>query len=204
MSGRIVDNVRLPEDIERGARIGFMWNTSVVTLANGKTTSNRNWQDCLVQVDCGYGMMDKKNPDDLQDSYERILEFFMARNGRHRGFLFRNPIDHEATLEPLKVISEDDRTYQLGILYDDYFRRITRPDVETLVIYNDETLLAEADYSLGELGVVTLNEALDVGTLSASFQFDIAMVFEGDSLFAAIQHIRAGEFPDINLIQVQE
>ena len=79
----IIDNTRLPIDVERGAKGGPVFNTTINVSDGGAVSANQNWAYPLYRGDIGYGIQSK-------DNLNEVIEFFWARRGRLRGFLFRD------------------------------------------------------------------------------------------------------------------
>jgi uncharacterized protein (TIGR02217 family) len=107
-------DVRLPEDIERGAEGGPEFLTSILELSNGQEQRNINWSRAKASYDISYGITEKDNG---VDSFQTILQFFMARRGRAVGFRFKDWLDYQATGVTLSAISGFPLKFQLVKTY---------------------------------------------------------------------------------------
>lgn len=192
------DDIRLPEDIEQGAVVGPSFQTSVSTLSSGSEQRNADWLQERLTADISYGVMQKEDPSDRENSFIRILNFYRARRGRWRAFRFKDWADFDAVDEPLLPTPGG---YQLVRVYDEYTRKITRPVPGTVVLFGqDGQPLDPAQYVVGDLGLITTAAQ----AVSAAFEFDIPMRFDSDVMGVSLEHARAGSIPSIKLIQVRE
>ena len=55
------DDVRLPEDIERGTMGGPMFKTTVITMASGKEQRNQDWEVVRGTYNVGYGIQKRSD-----------------------------------------------------------------------------------------------------------------------------------------------
>lgn len=192
------DDVRLPEDIERGTIGGPMFNTSVVTLYNGREQRNVEWSANRDQYNIGYGI-------ERRGQMETVYAFFHARLGRARGFRFRNWLDYEVTNGLVGIVPGDPLRRQLVRVYEDdanpFIRVITRPVVSTLKVYVNHVLTT--DYTLEDKGVLlfTSDPGLDV---LATFEFDVPVRFDEDDLRVTLNTFMEGVIPSIRLIELRE
>lgn len=86
----IVDNVFLPEEIERGARgSAARFNTTVFQSASGAEYRVPNWSRQVGRwtISFGYREMDS-------DDYNKVVDMFWAAQGRTYGFLFKDWSDY--------------------------------------------------------------------------------------------------------------
>lgn len=205
------DEIRLPEDIERGARGGPEFNTSVQILASGHESRNQNWARALYQWDIGYGIQDR-------EGYIRILSFFLARRGRARGFRFKDWTDYEVDNELFGVGDGVSNEYQLSKTYTDiqnaYTRDIVKPINGTIRIFNNGVEVPTTDYTIDYItGIVTFLERdadamampPDPGAtlpalndlLSWTGEYDIPVRFNTDDLNINLEWLEAGAIPNI-------
>lgn len=212
----IVDEVRLPEDIERGASVGPMFQTSIVALSSGKEDANQDWQEDLIVADIAWGMMpdEDMNNEDIENGFKRIFEFFVLRRGRHRGFLFRNPLDSVGDRELIRPNLAVPNTFQLTKTWEDeatsYTKRITRPVDASIVLFRNDVVIPRAGGNglpawqhVGK-GVIQFADAVPSGTYTASFTYDVPMRFETDNLRIVLENLKAGEVPEITIQQIRE
>lgn len=213
----IIDAVRLPLDIETGAMLGPTFSTGVVPLSSGAEQRNQNWDQERFKANVAYGVMRKDNPDDVEDGWRRIVDFFRARRGRARGFLFRDWTDYQAVNENLYVTPDFNyATMQLAKRYDTYIRRITRPSAQTIQLTMAGEPYPQAGgmvagqnmpgWNLDPKGIIRFNASLGVfaGNVKATFQFDIPVRFDSDELQVSLLYSEAGSIPSVDVIQVLE
>lgn len=205
------DDVRLPEDIESGALAGPMFQTTVVGLSGGGEQRNADWNEERLIIDVSYGIMRKRDQTDQENSFIRLLDFFRARRGRHRAFRFRDYADYQAVNESLTVLDPARTRYQLSKNYDDYRRRITRPEGETVVLYADGAIYPFGGGSglpswvVGVKGVIEFAASIPAGVvITADFLFDVPVRFETDVMQVMLQHEDAGSISQIKLLQIRE
>lgn len=197
------DDVRLPEDIEAGALVGPRFSTSVVSLAGGKEQRNADWEQERLEANIAYGIMQKEDPQDIENSFARVMRFFRARMGRHRSFRFRDLSDYEVVQGVCVPLAQDRKTFQLVSAYDAYRRRITRPIPGTVAVYRGGVLLPSNAWALDPLGVIRFTDTQNADIL-ADFEFDVPMRFDTDVAQVAIEWQNAGSISNINLVQSRE
>lgn len=212
----VVDNVRLPEDIERGASVGPMFSTSIVALSSGKEDANQDWSEDLIVADIAYGLMpdERDSDEDIENGFKRILDFFILRRGRHRGFLFRNPLDSVGTNQPIIAYPSIPRTFQLAKTWKDeatsYTKRITRPVASSIVLLRNGVVIPQSGgagvpaWSHVGQGKIVFTGDVPAGTYTANFTFDVPMRFETDNLRIVLENLKAGEVPEITIQQIRE
>ena len=206
--------VRLPEDIERGASGGPRFNTSITQLISGYEQRNQNWSQSRAEWDISYGIQSKED-------YSRLLNFFYARRGAAIGFRFRDWADYEVTMahfvtgdgmsdggNPANITGTT--TFQLVKNYEEldeiiYTREILKPVQDTVQIFDnmgDE--LTEGftiDYVTGK---VVFDTAPLVGVQYFwSGEFDIPVRFSADNLDLNIQWVDAASIPSITIVELR-
>lgn len=191
------DSQRLPVDVERGARGGPNFSTSITSTINGAETRNSQWADSRATYDIGYGIRSRAD-------LEAVLSFFYGRRGRARSFLFKDWLDYKT--EAVTVAAGPTAlTRQLVKRYDtggnEYVRFITQPIVSTLLVYVDN--VATTSYTYDGAGIISF--ASDPGVnVKAAFEFDVPARFNVDSLSVALEHFNAGSIASIPIIEVRE
>jgi uncharacterized protein (TIGR02217 family) len=194
----IIDDVRLPVDIERGAAGGPGFNTGIVTLGSGSETRNANWSVARSQWNVGYGV---KKRDDL----EEILAFFHARRGRWRGFRFKNWLDFSVKAGPVGAIAGQPLKRQLIRFYDDpvlpYTQKIFLPVNGTLKVYKDNVLMSSG-YTVGSGGVLTFDADPGVN-VKTTFEYDIPVRFDIDNLAINLNTFMEGSVPAIPIVELR-
>lgn len=203
-----IDNVRLPVDIEAGAEIGPSFQTSIIELTSGNEQRNIDWSGERIKANIAYGMMRRYNNDgnysdgEVSRTFDQIVNFYRARYGRARGFLFRDWSDYQARRVIIGTGDAVTKVFQLNLMYETYQRKITRPVADTVVIYVNDVV---APHTLGALGRVTLTDAPPrAAIVTASFDWDNAVRFDSDVMQVAMRWAQAGEIRDIELIGLRD
>ncbi len=205
--------VRFPLDIALGARGGPERRTDIVTLASGKEERNARWAHSRRKYNAGYGVRSFA-------SLEAVIAFFEERRGKLYGFRYRDPLDFKSCSSDMAPTALDQ---QIGIgdgitavfdLYKTYgsgAQAYTRPikkpvAASVLIAVNGIALATTTAWSVDETsGQITFQPAHipPMGALiTAGFMFDVAVRFDADSLDISLASFRAGELPDIPLIEL--
>lgn len=199
----VFHDVRLDVGLERGARGGQLFKTTVIGYGTGFEQRNQEWEFARGQWDAGYGVHDK-------DGYTLLIAFFAARRGRLHSFRFKDWSDFEAENQLFGIGDGAEVDFQLVKNYTDagdtYVKRITRQIDSTLQIFIDDVLQTiTVDYTIGALGVITfvvaplLNEVI-----TATFEFDLPVRFDIDKLDLEVEWYNAAALPDITIIEIRE
>jgi uncharacterized protein (TIGR02217 family) len=201
-------DVRLPEEIERGAQGGPEFKTTVFTLSSGYEKRNIDWERTRGSWDISYGLDRKAN-------MEAVLAFFYARQGKAHSFRFKDWTDFEignaSTGVPQSIGTGDGtkKKFQIVRKYASggytFSRYVTRPVAGTIRVFLD-AVEQSSGYSVDtETGVVTFISApaedVVVGVIC---EFDVPVRFDIDKL--DMQAFWAGDYtlPNITIIEVRE
>ena len=202
------DDVRFPTRISRGATGGPERRTEIVVLGSGAEERNSRWADSRRRYEAGFGVAS------LDDIHE-VVAFFEARRGRLHGFRWKDHADFKSC-PPLQQIAAMDqviatgdgervafrliKTYGSGARA--YARTITKPVAGSLRVAVDGS---ETDFALDALsGVVTLATAPAPGAVvTAGFAFDVPVRFDTDMLRINLAGFRAGEVPQIPIVEIR-
>ncbi len=90
----VFDEVQFPPSISAGATGGAEYSTDVVVLSSGVEKRNSNWSASRGAWDVSTGVKKKTDSDAL-------ITFFRARQGKARGFRFKDWTDFKATAQSL-------------------------------------------------------------------------------------------------------
>lgn len=214
--------VRLPDDIERGANGGPRFKTDVFPLNSGREQRNIVWENVRGEWDIGYGLMNMET--ELAVTHVRqVLKFFMARWGRAYGFRFKDWSDYQigdpdspGMAEQLIGLGDDVTTdFQIfkrytddgGFTYDRTIRKIVNG---SYVVYLDGVAQTEgggSDYTIDiNTGVITFNTApASTGgsgpggeeVVAIDCEFDVPVRFEDDHLRITVEQALSGSIPTI-------
>ena len=201
-------DVRLSDEVERGAQGGPQFKTTIIELSSGFEKRNIDWERIRGEWDISYGLDRKANR-------EAVLAFFYARQGRAHSFRFKDWTDFEignvATTTPQAIATADGvkdkfqitRRYTSGAYT--FSRPITRPVPGTVQVFLDGVLQVSG-YSVSyTTGIVdfTSPPALDV-VVGIICEFDIPVRFDVDKL--DLRAFWSGDFsiPAITIVEVRE
>lgn len=192
------DDVRLPIDVERGASGGPRFRTSVTVLATGREQRNSDWPTQRGAWEIAYGIQSKAD-------FAAVVAFFYARQGKARGFRFRDWSDYQATSEIIGTGTGAQTDFQLVKNYTSvvtYQRRITRPVTGTVAVtVNGVT----APFTLQPLGIIRLNTAAPATQIvRATYEFDIPVRFDTDDLNITMETYDAGTIDTLPILETRE
>lgn len=198
----IIDNIRLPIDVERGVKGGPVFNTTINMSDGGFIAANQNWAYPLYRGNVGYGI---QTDDNLRD----VIDFFWARRGRLRGFLFRDWSDYEMVNEPVGTGNGVIQNFQCIRRYADtvlpFDRPLKYPIESTMVVSVNGTPISDTLWSLLSTGEVRFTTAPTMGqVITVSGEFNIACRFTQDDLEVQMEVWNAGAIPSIGIMEVRE
>jgi uncharacterized protein (TIGR02217 family) len=200
--------VRFPTRISFGATGGPERRNEIVRLTSGQERRNQRFARSRRRYDAGTGLRS------IEDLYD-VVAFFEARRGSLIGFRFRDPFDWKSCRPDGAVAPTDQEigagdgeraTFQLVKRYGEgeaaELRPITAPVAGTVrvAVGGAETTTFVLDDATG---VVTLDEAPSEGVaVTAGFEFDVPVRFDTDRLEASLSGFRAGQIPNIPLVEI--
>jgi uncharacterized protein (TIGR02217 family) len=202
--------VRFPDNISRGARGGPERRTQIVEMASGDEERNGSWADSRRRYDASYGI---RKADDLA----AVTAFFEARRGRLYGFRWKDWADYKsclpsanptATDQPIGTGNGAATTFQLVKLYTSgaqfWTRTITKPVAGTVALaLNGVTQITGWTVNT-TTGVISFAAAPAPGVaITASFEFDVPVRFDTDTLDVTLDFERLGSITSIPLIEVR-
>jgi uncharacterized protein (TIGR02217 family) len=208
------DEVRFPVTISRGASGGPERRTEIVALASGREERNSRWAHSRRRYNAGFGVR-------TLDEIHEVVRFFEERRGRLHGFRWKDHADFKSGA-PNAELSATDQTigegtgglagFQLVKRYGsglrDYVRTIAKPVAGTVKIAVDGVVKTEGtDFAVDPTtGMVTFLDGHLPGTgaaVSAGFEFDVPVRFDTDYLSINLASFKAGDIPDIAIIEVR-
>lgn len=210
-------DVRLPEDVERGAQGGPMFKTTILILGGGLEKRNIDWATTKGDWDIGYGITSKA-------LFEPVVEFFYARQGMAHSFRFKDWTDFEITAGNMFTTDGVTATFQMFKRYSsggiDFDRDITKPSdvtpeftgwvvtvnaVGQTVVYN--TAPAATEVAINTLtGIVTLgatHAATSAEDVVLTGEFDVPVRFNTDKLDISVETFDTGAMPQIPITEVK-
>jgi uncharacterized protein (TIGR02217 family) len=204
--------IRFPASLSFGSVGGPERRTEIVTLANGYEERNTPWAHSRRRYDAGLGL---RSLDDVA----ALVAFFEARQGQLYAFRWKDWGDFKSCLpnsDPTptdQLIGAGDqietqfqltKTYQSGAAA--YVRPITKPVEGTVrVSVSGDTLQEGIDYSVDfTTGMITFAHAPDLQSeIRAGFEFDVPVRFDTDRIQTSVASFRAGDIPDVPVIEVR-
>jgi len=175
------DEVRLPTKIEFGAQGGPRFRTEVVVLGSGHEQRNAEWSAARAAWDVAPGIQSTADLD-------AIMAFWYARQGRLRGFRFKDHTDFSATGQVLiAAVAGGETSAQLVRGYTSggrtFSRTVTKPVAGSVQLYLDGVPLASSvDTATGIAGFAALPGGSPQSVLTADFAFDVPVRFDTDNL----------------------
>ncbi|WP_292054007.1 MULTISPECIES: DUF2460 domain-containing protein [unclassified Brevundimonas] len=199
------DEVRLPARLAFGSTGGVERRTEVVELASGYERRSTPWATGRRRYLIGAGL---RSLDDMA----ALTDFFEARQGRLRGFRFKDFADFKSCAPSGEVTPTDQvigagdgaqTRFVLVKAYGAVRRVIAKPVDGTVRVAVDgvETTDFEVDTATGE---VTLGFAPEAGTVvSAGFWFDTPVRFDTDRLEVTLESFEAGRMAAVPLVEIR-
>jgi uncharacterized protein (TIGR02217 family) len=203
-------NVRLPVNVERGAKGGPGFKTTITPLSSGFEQRNIEWSRTRGKWDISYGV-------DTITDLEAVIAFFHTRFGRAYGFRFKDWTDFKignastSTIQPIATADGILSEFQAVRRYSDgtfvYNRPITRLVSGTYSVYLNGGLQTETthytiDVDTGVITFVSTPSASDIIGLIA--EFDVPVRFDQDDLDITAFLEDAGEIGSIDIIEIRE
>ncbi len=205
-------DVRFPANLSFGSVGGPERRTEIVTLANGFEERNTPWEHARRHYDAGMGL---RSLDDV----ETLIAFFEARRGPLHAFRWKDWADFKSStasgdLSPTdQLIAHGDgetTVFQLKKNYISgeysYARPITKPISGTGQLSIGYTPLdPETQFAVDHAtGLVTLTQAPeDNSELRAGFEFDVPVRFDTDRIETSVASFRAGDVPNVPIVEVR-
>lgn len=205
-------DVRLPEDVERGAQGGPRFKTTIIGLSSGFEKRNIDWQDARGAWDVGYGI-------DSDTNFRLTSAFFWARQGRAHSFRFKDWGDYQ--LEDQLVFTTDGSTNTFtlfkrytsgGINFDRPLEKIVSGVGSVTVNAVTQTLVFDAVPASGEVSVAALTGIVTLGSTHAAttgqavnmtLEYDVPVRFDTDALDLNLTVFNAGAIPSLPVIEVR-
>jgi uncharacterized protein (TIGR02217 family) len=184
-----VDDVVFPTHIGFGSRGGPQFRTDVAVFSSGAEQRNQSWEMPQECWNVAYGV---KSEDDL----EELLDFFMERRGRARGFKFLHPYRNQLIATPMTLLTST--TFQIVKRYPEsggvnaLNRKIFCPATD-LVIRKNGVVQTSGWTVDRSTGIVTFTTAPGTPIPTAEGTFYFPMRFDVDKLELTYVEIEAGD-----------
>lgn len=208
-------DVRLPDDIERGAIGGPMFKTRVLKLESGFEQRNIDWVNTRGEWDISYGMMNM-DAAVLQTAVHDVRDFFYARKGRAHGFRFKdwtdfqigdvaNPTTDNQSIglgDTIQTLFQVFKRYSSGGF--DYDRTIKKLVSGQVVVLLDNVVQVSGFTIQLNAGTITFTSAPGAGVnVQVALEFDTPVRFDDDHFKITIETFQAGQIPPIPIIELR-
>lgn len=193
-------NVRLPEDVERGAKGGPRFKTTVLPLASGHEKRNMNWEHSRGEWDVGYGIQ-------YDTDLTRVINFFYARKGRGHSFRFKDWTDFTMVQSFIALGDGVTTVFQTYKTYENesflHQRPITKL-VGTQILYID-AVVVPSGYTIDvNTGIITFTSAPILnGEITLTSEFDCHVRFDSDMLDISAETFETGAIPAIKILEIK-
>lgn len=194
------DNVRLHDKYSRGARGGPRFRTEVVVTGGGHESRNIVWSTPLARWNIGHLIKT------LAD-FEGMIAFFYARQGRARGFRFKDWLDFQVTDGVIIASAAGGETSaQLVKIYTSgavsFVRIITKPVSGTVSAKkNGSPFTVTPDFNTGIITFAALSAS---DQLTATFEFDVPVRFDSDDADWEYPGLNRRNWPTIVLTETRD
>ncbi|OWU85315.1 glycoside hydrolase family 24 [Oceanicola sp. 22II-s10i] len=204
--------VRFPASLSFGSVGGPERRTDVVTLANGFEERNTPWAHSRRRYDAGVAM---RSLDDV----EALIAFFEARQGQLYGFRWKDWSEFKSCRASREVAFGDQviaigdgvrDAFQLAKRYAsggaEYLRPVRKPVAGTVRLgVGGDALQEGVHYAVDPAtGLVTLAEVPAAGDeITAGFECDVPVRFDTDRIQVSVASFRAGEVPNVPVVEVR-
>jgi uncharacterized protein (TIGR02217 family) len=204
--------IRFPANVSYGSQGGPERLTEIVTLANGFEERNTPWEHSRRRYDAGFGL---RSLDDV----DALLAFFEARRGQLHAFRWKDWSDYKScgANQQLSALDQElgygdgvKTTFQIVKTYRSgdelYVRPIKKPVLGTVrVAIAGDPKVEGSEFSVDSTtGKITFFVPPDINALvTAGYEFDVPARFDTDSVQTSIAAFRAGEMPNIPIVEVR-
>jgi uncharacterized protein (TIGR02217 family) len=204
--------VRFPTALSFGSIGGPERRTDVVTLASGFEERNTPWAHSRRRYDAGIGL---RSMDDI----DTLIAFFEARRGQMFGFRWKDWADFKSCKPSVQVSATDQvigtgdgvvtafalrKAYVSGDAV--YLRPVAKPVAGSVVVALDGVAQVEGvDFTVdAATGVVSFLAVPALGVpVTAGFEFDVPVRFDTDRIQTSVATFRAGEVPDVPVVELR-
>ncbi len=201
-------DVKLPDDVERGAVGGPRFKTTALQLSSGHEKRNINWEVARGEWNIGYGIQDKVG-------FTAVLDFYYARFGPAHTFRFKDWSDFEMARQSIGTTDGSTATFQIFKRYSsgafNYDRDLVKPVSGTVLVWVNDVSITEgagvSEFAVDLLtGIVTLGSTLAAQSstdVEVQCEFDVQARFIADSFDMNIILFNAGSIPQASVREVR-
>ena len=205
-------DVRLPDDVERGAQGGPQFRTTVTTLVSGFEKRNIDWSQTRGSWDVGYGIQTKVD-------FTAVIDFFHARLGQAHSFRFKDWADFEMVRQSIGATDGSTAIYSIfkrytsgGIDFDKTLTKIVTATVSAWINNISQTVVYDTAPAAEEISIALLTGIITLGATHTATsgqdieilcEFDMPVRFGTDSLNVNLSTFDAGAVPSLPVVEVR-
>jgi uncharacterized protein (TIGR02217 family) len=198
----LFDEIQFPPEISVGAMQGPIFSTIIVATANPGEQRVGLWKTGRMMFDVSKSI---QTPAEMR----AVVAFFRARQGRLRGFRFKDWTEYMCTTEILAnpyplLITQLQKTYSSGGV--DSVRRITKPVIGAVTIFdNGSPLTVTTHYTVDyTTGVVTFAGGKPIAghVYTWTGEFDVPVRFDTDQLKFTAEDVSIHHWEGIPIVEV--
>lgn len=192
------DEVQFPTDIAEGAKFGPSFRTTISITGSGSEQRVAQWGSPLYKGEVGHNLKSIT-------AAQTLLAFFLARQGRARGFRFKDWNDYNVTGEASVLITTT--TFQIVRRYTSVVtvvRNIQKPVAGTISLTdNVGATVNPALYTVDTTtGIITFGVA-PAYTPNVTCQFDVPVRFDTDEMPLELTSVSYRDWPSIPIVGVR-
>lgn len=195
------DEVELPRTMAYGYQAGGGFSTDIVVTGGGHEKRNQNWLRARHKFEIDITQMQ-------QNELDVLVAFFLARNGRARGFRLYDWADHVIAGGSIGTGDGTTTTFQIVKHYESggrqYTRRITKPVLSTVVVRVGNVGASIVTASVQTQGTVVVTAPATGQAVSVSCEFDVPVRFDTDQMFITIEAYEQNNWQGIPLIEIRD
>ncbi len=203
------DEVRFNVNISLNAVGGLGFETDITPLTSGHEQRNKVWEEFRGEWEVDLPAM---SPSDLESD----LAFFYARNGRWRGFRFKDWSDYTLVRQSIGTGDGADVTWQIYKRYTssiNYDRDLTKIVAASVSVWVNSSLMTEgggADYTLDyDTGIITFNTVSPVvpgssDDIEVACEFDVPVRFDMDKPNVRMIEPALAEWRNIRIVETRD
>ncbi len=190
---------RFPTDISYGVSGGPTFKTGIVTTNSGHEHRNISYTSPRYKYQLASAIK-------TEVQLEEVMSFFKSMRGRAIGFRFKDWLDYKASDQVLAISDGVQSSFQLVKTYKSGLarttRQITKPVENTVIVFVDGVIAKDisVDFSTG---VIHFKNSPSKGAkITVSFEFDVPVRFDSDTILTTMQSYGVQLVEDIALIEV--
>lgn len=193
------DEVELPRTMAYGYSAGAKFSTNIVVTGGGHEKRNQNWAKSLHKFEVDVTQMQQTELDEL-------VAFFLARNGKARGFRLYDWADHTCVAS-IGTGNGTTTTFQIVKRYTsggrEYVRPIYKPIASTTVVRVGNSGASVVTASIQSLGTVVIAAPATGQAVNVSCEFDVPVRFDTDQMFVTIEAYEQNNWQGIAICEIR-